>query len=116
MAEFNEFLETVVRAEKAFSFVHDQHFLVFPVQDYEVIPVWSTRSQLEGIQKEHEIYAHYSIWELSLDAFLGWLAKLASENVRIGIDWSGELLMGPDVPARDVLDGLHFWRDKLKQK
>ncbi len=114
MSEFNEFLERIVRAEKAYSFVHEQHFLVYPVQGYEVIPLWSDRAALEAIQKEHEIYAHYAVWELSLDALLGWLPKLANENVKIGIDWTGAQLMGPDVAARDVLDGIHFWREKLR--
>lgn len=113
-AQASKFYEQVVRERAVFTFIDDGSFLVFSVRGHDVVPFWSSRTRLEKIQRQHAKYRGYACDELALTSFLEkTLPDLAAEGIAVGVNWSGEHLVGYDVSVPDMVANLDYWRTKL---
>jgi hypothetical protein len=114
-AQYDKFREQVVREERAFTFTDNGQLLVYPVDGRETIPFWSSRSRLEGIQKNLPKYRTWQITELSLGEFWRRLDYLERDAVQVGVNWSGQRLTGYNVSVADLRAGLRYWLDTLEK-
>jgi len=116
-AQASQFYEQVSREAKVFTFTENQCFLVFVVDEKEVVPFWSSRSRVERIQKEHLKYRKYAIDEISLTDFLKkTLVQLEEESIHVGVNWSGKRLTGYDVSVEDLRQNLAYRRSNRRRK
>lgn len=113
-AQYAKFKEEIVNEGYVYTFTENRNFLVFPVNRHEVIPFWSSRKRLEKIQEEHPKYQKYEISQMDFEMFYNWLPQLAQDKIHIGVNWSGAKLLGYDVPAADLKEGLDYWVEKKK--
>jgi hypothetical protein len=68
------------------------------------MPFWSLRSRAERTIATTEAYAAFQPVDIPLDVFVDrWLPGLATDGVRVGLNWSGSRATGYDVDAKDVL-------------
>ena len=115
-AQASQFYEQVSRKAKVFTFTENEHFLVFVVDENQVVPFWSSRSRVERIQREHPKYEKYSIEEMSLTEFLEkTLVQLDEESIRVGVNWSGKRLNGYDIPVADLRKNLAYQLSKSRR-
>lgn len=110
---YHRFAEQVAQDERVFTFTCEGELLVYPVRGNEVVPFWSSRSQLETIQKRFPKYQKHSISEMSLSEFYEWLAQLEDEGILVGVNWSGERLTGYDVTVADLRELLAHRLDSI---
>ena len=102
-AQAQQFYEQVATDGRVFTFLEDDSYLVFRISDMDVIPFWSSRSRLDEVQNTHAKYRKYLADEISLDAFLTkTLPQLRDEQIRIGVNWSGQRLTGYDLSADEL--------------
>src|SRR5262249_48141309 len=100
-SQYDKFKRQAVQDGKVFTFTNKGEYLVYKVDQREVIPFWSSRTRLEAITKTFPKYRQYDISEMSLHDFIQWLPSLAKESIHIGTNWSGKRLVGYDVAAQD---------------
>ncbi len=113
-AQANAFYEEVAREGRLFTFTGDGEFLVFRINDVDVIPFWSKRSRAVKVQETHPKYRQYEIDETSiLDFYEKTLPLLKEERISVGVNWSGKKLTGYDVPVSQLKENLDYWRKKL---
>jgi hypothetical protein len=116
-AQYDKFREQVVTDERVFTFTTgDGDVLVHPSRSGETVPFWSSRSRLEATQKRLPKYREFEITELSLAQFWVLLRDFEKEGLKIGVNWSGEGLMGFNVPVTDLRMGLESWIDRLGKR
>jgi hypothetical protein len=115
-AQASEFYKQFVTGGKVFTFDDGNGYVVFPVRDLEVIPLWSSRSRCLKIQELQAKYARWTISEQTLQEFLAkTLPLLEEEEIQVGINWSGKRLTGYDVSVADVRRNLrHLLDEKSK--
>ena len=113
---YDKFREQVVTDERVFTLTDHGELLVYPIHSGETVPFWSSRSRLEVIQKRLPKYRQWEITELSLTEFWSRLRELENEGVQIGVNWSGERLMGYNVSVPDLRAGLKYWIDRLDKR
>ena len=106
---YDKFKKQTAQESKVFTFTNEGKDLVYPVRGKEVIPFWSSRRRAATVQKSHEQYRRYEITEMSLDEFIQWLPSLAKQGIHIGTNWSGEHLVGYDVPTHELQAGIEYW-------
>jgi hypothetical protein len=71
------------------------------------MPFWSSRRRAELIIAKVHAYAGFEPVELDLETFMDrWLPGLATDKLRVGINWSGAKAMGYDVDPTEVLERL----------
>lgn len=109
-AQANIFYREVSSKKSAFTFLDDESFLVFPVAGQEVVPFWSTRSRVLLVQRNHPKYARFGISEVPLEEFLAnTLPQLEEEGIRVGLNWSGQRLVGYDLSVVELRKNLDYW-------
>jgi hypothetical protein len=109
-AHAEKFYDEVVRKGKVFTFDDGEKYLVFPVRDCEVVPFWSSRSRCVKLQAMHSKYAGWHICEEPLEQFIEKTLKLlGTQGIQVGINWTGERLIGYDISVEELLE-------KLKQR
>jgi len=102
-AQAQKFFEQVAAERRVFTITEDGETLLFGTTGKRVMPLWSSRSRVERIQKLHPRYRAYRCSEMTLESFLeGALARLEADDIRVGVNWSGQHLVGIDLPARDL--------------
>jgi len=112
-AQATKFYEQAVAEGRVFTFTENDEYPVFRVDGKEVIPFWSSKSRLVRIQANHPKYRNYQISEISLEQFLKEdLSLLESEQVSVGVNWSGARLTGHDISAQDLRANLAHWQSK----
>jgi len=112
-AQASAFYEQVVKDGSVFTFLDDGSFLVFPIHGKEVVPFWSSRTRVQKVQSRHPEYAGYTIHEIPLPEFLETtLAKFGKDGIHVGVNWSGDRLVGYDLPVADLLRNIDYWRKK----
>lgn len=78
----------------------------FPAPDTpqgRAMPFWSLRSQAERVIATVPAYVDFEVVGLPLDEWRArWLPGLEQDGIRVGLNWSGELASGFDLPAADV--------------
>ncbi len=111
-AQYDKFKKQIIKEGKVYSFTQDDEYLVYPMADKEVIPFWSSKDRLQQIQERYPKYQGYAITELTFDEFYKWLPTLKDDNVSIGVNWSGERLIGYDVDADELVKSLDYFRNK----
>jgi len=110
-----KFYEEATAERRVFTFLVDGSFLVFPVRGGEVVPFWSSLSRLQRVQESHEKYRRYTADEIPLSDFLlKTLPQLANEQIRVGVNWSGDRLTGYDLTVDDLRHNLDHWTRKHK--
>ncbi len=112
-AQYDKFREQAVAEERVFTFMDDGQLLVYPVQAGETVPFWSSRSRLETIQRRLPKYRQWQIAEMPFAEFWKRLDELERERVQVGVNWSGERLVGYNVAVGDLREGLRYWIDRL---
>ena len=116
-AQSSVFYEQVAREGRVFTVLDADEFLVFRIGDHEVVPFWSSRSRIETVQKRSPKYLAWKIEELPLAGFLEkTLALLQEENVRVGVNWAGDRLVGYDVPVAELRKTLEYWQKKVRDE
>ena len=115
-AHYDKFREQVVTDERVFTFTDRGELLVYPIHSGEAVPFWSSRSRLEVIQKRLPKYRQWEITELSFIEFWSRLRELEQEGVQVGVNWSGERLIGYNVSIPDLRAGLKYWIDRLGKR
>ena len=108
-----EFREQAVTEERVFTFTDGGELLVYPIPSGETVPFWSSRSRLETIQRRLPKYRQWQITEMSFADFWKRLDELERERVQVGVNWSGERLVGYNVAVSDLREGLRYWIDRL---
>jgi hypothetical protein len=109
-AQASAFYEQVAREKLVFTFTDGDSYLVFRVRDKEVVPFWSSLSRIESVQGSHSKYAKFAISKIPLAKFLAKTsAQLEREDIRVGVNWSGESLTGYDVPVPDLKRNIEHW-------
>lgn len=67
-------------------------------------PFWSLESRVRTLISTVEVYAGFRPQAIELDVWRRrWLPDLESEGMLVGLNWSGELATGFDVPPAEVL-------------
>jgi hypothetical protein len=68
------------------------------------MPFWSKGSRAKGVVDQVPAYHGLAIVSFALESWLTDLFPwLEEQDVLVGVNWSGELRWGYDVPANDVL-------------
>jgi hypothetical protein len=102
-AQASAFYEEAARHGSVLRVLEDDSFLVFPVDGKDVVPFWSTRSRVEKVQTGQSKFANYAISEIPLSEFLNaTLAQLDEEHINVGVNWSGDRLVGYDMSVSDL--------------
>jgi Protein of unknown function (DUF2750) len=114
-AQYDKFKQQVVADGLAWTFTEADDYLVFPVREGEAVPFWSSQSRLKKVCKYHPKYSRYQQVSLPLAEFLELLPRLQADKVSIGVNWSGERLVGYDVSADSLLAGLQYYIDKRNE-
>ena len=66
-------------------------------------PCWSSRARVEKIIASVPAYAAFSPVEVELTVFLHrWIPGLTKDGVLVGVNWSGERVVGYDVEPQSV--------------
>lgn len=99
---YTKFAQQVSRDRVVYSFSEDGQFLVFKGDGRDVVPVWSSVTRLQRIQKELPSYQKYDATGMPLDDFLAWLPQLEQQAMRLGVNWAGRNLIGYDVEPGEV--------------
>lgn len=116
-AQASKFYEQVVTDRVVFTFESEEGMLIFPVRGMDVIPFWSSRTQLEKVVLAHPKFRQYDTVESSLAEFVEKiLPQLQEEKIHVGVNWSGARLSGYDVSVEDLLANLQYWLDKAKTR
>jgi hypothetical protein len=100
--QYSKFCSEVAETGRAFTFLEDSSFLVYPVNGTEVVPFWSSRTRLVRISKAHPKYARYQICEFPMENLLSSMTQLQSEGILVGVNWSGPKLTGFNVSVPDL--------------
>jgi len=67
-------------------------------------PFWSSRPRVERIIKNVPAFAGFHPVQVSwLEFCRKWVAELAKDNVKVGVNWSGPRATGYDVAAAQVV-------------
>jgi hypothetical protein len=75
------------------------------------MPFWSSRNRVELIISALPTYASFTPVELSLSEFLErWLPGLTRDNLRVGLNWSGDRATGYDVDPSTVAAAIEHHR------
>jgi hypothetical protein len=114
-AQYAKFAEQVALEGFVFSFAEPAGFLVFKIDGHDVVPVWSSATRLQRIQKEHPQYQRYETTKMPLAEFLAWLPELEEEKVRLGVNWSGKALTGYDVEPQQVRAMIEYQLSKARK-
>jgi ribosomal protein L24E len=108
-AQAAKFYDQVTSEETVFGLAEDGGFLVFRIRDTDVVPFWSSKSRVTAIQKRNPKYGKWTLTEEPLTEFiertLTWLEK---DNISIGLNWSGERLVGYDVSVPELRKSLEY--------
>lgn len=115
-AQYAKFNAEVAKKRMAFTFTNEGDLLVYPTKEGEVVPFWSSRSRLSKIQSFHPKYLRYEISEFSLQEFQSWLIQLEEEQIRVGVNWSSERLVGYNALVSDLRAALNYQIDVLAQQ
>jgi hypothetical protein len=115
-AQYDKFKQQVVEEELVWTFKDDGGYLVFPVREGEAVPFWSSQSRLAKVCKYHPKYSRYQQVSVPLSKFLDLLPKLQADKVSVGVNWSGERLVGYDVSADALLTGIQYYVDKRNER
>jgi hypothetical protein len=108
------FYEQAARERRVYTILDDDNFLVFPIRDKEVVPFWSSRSRILRIQARTPKYKQWHINEIDLEEFMSkTLVQLEDEGIHVGVNWSGERLVGYDLSAPDLRANLDYWIKKV---
>jgi hypothetical protein len=108
------FFEQVARERRVFAVLADGEHIILPMSHGEVVPLWSSRSRVEKIQRLHPKYKDFAVREIPLETVLGeLLPSLEAEAIRIGANWSGPRLVGFDYSVADARRNLDHWIQKL---
>jgi Protein of unknown function (DUF2750) len=90
--------------------------VVLRLNGREVVPFWSSRSRIETVQKRHSKYATYRVSEISLGALIGEvLSQFDDEQIHVGVNWSGERLVGYDISAIDLRKNLQYQVESINR-
>jgi hypothetical protein len=66
-------------------------------------PFWSSLSRVRRIIKSARAYAGFEPHELSWEEFCAkWVPGLTKDGVKIGVNWSGQKVVGYDIEAERV--------------
>ena len=110
-AQAAKFYDQVTSEEKVFGLAEDGGFLVFRIRDTDVVPFWSSKSRVTTIQKRNPKYGKWTLTEEPLAEFiertLPWLEK---DKMSIGLNLSGERLVGYDVSVPELRRSLEHRR------
>jgi ribosomal protein L24E len=108
-AQAAKFYDQVTSGETVFGLAEDGGFLLFRIRDTEVVPFWSSKSRVTAIRKRNPKYGKWTLTEEPLTDFiertLTWLEK---DNISIGLNWSGERLVGYDVSVPELRKSLEY--------
>lgn len=115
-AQYEKFRKQAIADERVFTFTDGGELLVYPVENGETVPFWSSRSRLETLQKRLPKYRKWQITELTIGEFWGRLDQLESEGIQVGVNWSGERLTGYNITVADLRVGLNYWIDRLAKR
>jgi Protein of unknown function (DUF2750) len=68
-------------------------------------PLWSLRSRAERVVKTAAAYySEFEVVEVPWDAFVSrWVPGLKRGRVLVGVNWSGSIVSGYDIPPDDVV-------------
>ncbi len=110
-----KFAEQVAVDGRVFSFIEPAGFLVFKIDGHDVVPVWSSSSRLQRIQKEHPKYRKYEATSMTLAEFLAWLRELEDQKIRLGVNWAGKQLTGYDVEPHEVRAMIEYQLSKREK-
>ncbi|MCG8586689.1 MAG: DUF2750 domain-containing protein [Pirellulales bacterium] len=103
----DEFVKTVVAQGEAFVFQSGTDYPIFPMHGAEVMPFWSSRELARQVQQHHAEYADFKVARVDFDQFFHtMLPEMADQGVLIGLNWSGQELLGFDQSAEDLIDAL----------
>jgi hypothetical protein len=111
-AQYDKFKRQVASEKVVWTFTEAGDYLVFPVREGEAVPFWSSQSRLQLVCKHHSKYSRYQQVSLSLTEFLALLERLRGGNISVGVNWSGERLIGYDVSVESLLTGLRHYIDR----
>jgi len=68
--------------------------------EYRVQPFWSSCSRAQRIIKNVAAYGEFKPFEVSWDDFCSsWVHRLARDNIKVGVNWSGKNAVGYDLDA-----------------
>jgi len=74
------------------------------------MPFWSSKSRAEIIIKSISAYNGFEPVELSLnDFYKKWLPGLIKDELLVGVNWSGNKVIGYDLNPENIID----WLDKI---
>ena len=77
------------------------------------MPFWSKPSRAERIVDHVPAYAGFRVVRIGLDDWTSrWLPGLESDNILVGINWSGPRAQGYDMAPDDVLAQLEYRRQR----
>lgn len=72
-------------------------------------PFWSSRSRVSKIIASVPDYANLQPIEITLEDFCKeWLPRLESENILVGVNWSGAQAVGYDLSVSQVQQRIEF--------
>jgi len=115
-AHATKFYEQVTIDQKVYGLEDDGSFLVFRIRDHDVVPFWSSRSRVTAIQKRNPKYRKWTVTEEPFPAFVEHtLSQLEAERISIGLNWSGERLIGYDIPVPELRKTLDYWTKKRSE-
>jgi hypothetical protein len=78
-----------------------------------VLPVWSSDSRVKRILKGAPNFMGAEALGIEYDLFRrDWSERLARTTAGLGINWEGERISGPEMPAESVFEAVDFLRAK----
>jgi hypothetical protein len=97
------FYRELMRSRRVWT-VMDESGLPAPISaGGRAIPFWSTLKRVELVLEKVSAFRGFTAVELDIDVFFGqWLTGLARDQMRVGLNWSGEGVVCYDVDPKEV--------------
>lgn len=114
---WDAFAREVVINQKVWT-VRDEKGFIAPsnADNVRAMPFWSTRNRIDNVIKNAPNYSHFEIHEISLGEFKErWLKGMQTDNLLVGVNWSGRRVIGFDIEPGTVLERINYEENKLNE-
>ncbi len=115
-AHATKFYEQVVSEGAVYTVEDSAEYLVFRIRDHDVVPFWSSDSRVRAIQDRNPKYRKWNLTRQPLAEFMSrTLPLLEREGIHVGLNWSGERLVGYDVSVQELRSTLEHRTGKKSE-
>ncbi|MDN4502592.1 DUF2750 domain-containing protein [Alteromonadaceae bacterium BrNp21-10] len=75
----------------------------------KTMPFWSSEANAQAFVSQAKNYVGFEIFEVALTIFVDkWLTGLATDEVLVGLNWSGEHALGADIEPENLKEAIEY--------